>query len=147
MKHTIEYGLGDIESVVRNYARQVQSAQVLTFVGSLGSGKTTFVSRLLKLWGVKEAVTSPTFTYMNFYDLADGRKAYHFDLYRLGSLESFEQAGFAEYLYQENSVCLIEWPEVVMSLLNKSACHAAIDFVGTDKRLLTYSCERQDELF
>lgn len=138
----VEYGLNDIDSVVINYAKAVESAQVLTFVGTLGAGKTTFVAKLLKYWGVQEPVVSPTFTYMNVYELKNGKKAYHFDLYRLNSLQDFEQAGFAEYLYLKDSVCLIEWPEIVLPLLKKSVCHATIDFVGIDKRTLSYNCER-----
>ena len=125
---------------VKQTAQQVKEffkdASVVTLTGSLGAGKTTLVAQILKQLGVSGPIVSPTFTYVNVYKLADGKVIYHFDLYRLDSLEAFEQAGFAEYLYQENSICFIEWPEIVMPLLTRSVCHLAIDFDSLDQRQL-----------
>ena len=141
-KHVnIEYDLSQLDFVAKQCADFMKNVEVVTFVGSLGAGKTTLVSALLKQLGVTAPVTSPTFTYMNVYQLTDGRTAYHFDLYRLGSLQDFEQAGFTEYLYQGNSICLIEWPEIIMPLLLRSVCHITIDFVGLEMRRLTSQCK------
>ena len=60
----------------------------------------------------------PTFTYMNQYKGMDGW-FYHLDLYRMGSLQDFMQAGFGEYLEQPNSWVLIEWPEIIEPLLKR----------------------------
>ncbi len=135
----LKYDMSQIDQVVKEFAQRVQDKQVITFTGSLGAGKTTFVSHLLRNWGVQGPVTSPTFTYMNVYHLSDGRVAYHFDLYRLGNLEEFEQAGFTEYLYQENSICLIEWPEVISSLLTQSVSFVSLEFIDQDTRKLQYN--------
>lgn len=138
----IEYGVSQLNKVAKQCVQAANNMAVVTLTGSLGAGKTTLVSAIMKEWGVNEPVISPTFTYMNVYTLADGRTAYHFDLYRLDSLESFEQAGFAEYLYQKNSVCLIEWPEIIIPLLRRSVCHIAIDFLGLDKRIVTIQVQQ-----
>lgn len=135
----IEYGLSDVKNVAQQLVQLAQDVQVITFTGSLGAGKTTLIANMLKIWGVVVPVVSPTFTYINVYQVPAGKKVYHFDLYRLKGQQDFEQAGFFEYLYQENSICLIEWPEIIMPLLNRSTMHIAIEFLGIDKRLLTAS--------
>lgn len=135
-KIDIEYGLQDLDRVVQQVSDIVSSKSIVTFTGSLGAGKTTLIARLLALWGVKEAIVSPTFTYVNEYKTGCGRKIYHFDLYRLDNLQSFEMMGFAEYLYEPNSICFIEWPEIIIPLIKGSFCHITIDFQGLDKRQL-----------
>lgn len=132
----IDYNLDQVSLVVDQYAQQFKDLSIITLTGSLGAGKTTLVSALLKQWGVRVPVISPTFTYVNVYELADGRTAYHFDLYRLETREMFEQAGFGDYLYQPNTVCLIEWPEIIMPLLTKSVCSISIEFLGLESRRL-----------
>ena len=42
-------------------------ATVLFLDGNLGAGKTTFTKKLAELLGVKESITSPTFTIMHKY--------------------------------------------------------------------------------
>ena len=135
----IEYDFSEIGDVAQRLVATIDNVSVVTFTGTLGAGKTTLVAAILKRLGVAKSVVSPTFTYMNMYELADGRRAYHFDLYRLDSLESFEQAGFGDYLYQENSICLIEWPEIIMPLLTHAVGHVEIDFVGMEQRRLSYT--------
>lgn len=135
----LEYQLSDVEVVAQRLVQASQQASVLTFTGTLGAGKTTLVAAMLRTLGVTKPVVSPTYTYMNMYLLEDGRRAYHFDLYRLDTLESFEQAGFGDYLYQKDSICLIEWPEIVSSLLTHSVGHIEIDFLGLEKRKLLYT--------
>lgn len=138
-KTELIYNIDDIDTVVKKFSDDVSTNQILTFTGNLGAGKTTFISRLLNYWGVAVPVVSPTFTYMNVYQLHNGKTAYHFDLYRLDDLASFEQAGFAEYLYQENSICLIEWPEIILPLIRTSVCHVSLEFIDMQTRKLSYT--------
>ena len=135
---TVRYKIQDIDNVAASFCREMGDIQVITFTGSLGAGKTTFIGALLKNWGVDIPVASPTFAYLNIYTLADGRTAYHFDLYRLKSSREFETAGFFEYLYQPNSVALIEWPEILQSVLTQSVCNVELKSVGQDERIMTY---------
>ncbi|MFA5998559.1 MAG: tRNA (adenosine(37)-N6)-threonylcarbamoyltransferase complex ATPase subunit type 1 TsaE [Candidatus Babeliales bacterium] len=135
---TVRYQIQDIDNVASQFSKDARDAAVITFTGSLGAGKTTFVGALLKSWGVDVPVASPTFAYLNIYTLADGRTAYHFDLYRLKNIQEFEMAGFFEYLYQSNSVALIEWPEIVEPVLTHSVCNVELRSVGQDERIMTY---------
>lgn len=135
----ILYSLDNIEATVHEFMQDTHGAQVITFTGGLGAGKTTFIRHMAQYRGIHEVVTSPTFTYFNVYHAADGQIIYHFDLYRIKTLAEFEAAGFFEYLYQPDSVAWIEWPEVVMPLLPRHVCHASLSVLETDRRLLSYT--------
>ncbi|MCJ7935263.1 MAG: tRNA (adenosine(37)-N6)-threonylcarbamoyltransferase complex ATPase subunit type 1 TsaE [Chryseobacterium sp.] len=83
---------------------------ILLLKGNLGAGKTTFTQFLLKNLGSTDEVSSPTYSIVNEYSTSKG-KVYHFDLYRLKSIEEVYDIGIEEYL--DNSfLCIIEWPEV-----------------------------------
>ena len=114
--------------------------QVMTLTGSIGAGKTILAQALLRKAGVTGPIQSPTFTYLSVYHASLKLTIYHFDLYRLSSIHDFVQAGFDEYLYQEDAKVLIEWPEIVMPLLTHDVCHVAIEYEGFDKRKLSYRC-------
>lgn len=134
-KNTFIYGLDQIPEVAEQLVKRLATCQVMTFTGSLGAGKTTLIRELLHRVGIKEPITSPTFTYMNLYVNQAGQKFYHFDLYRIGSLDAFCAAGFDEYLYQSNSWAFIEWPELIMPILTHDACHLFCEYAD-DKRIM-----------
>ncbi|MCX5923613.1 MAG: tRNA (adenosine(37)-N6)-threonylcarbamoyltransferase complex ATPase subunit type 1 TsaE [Candidatus Dependentiae bacterium] len=144
MKKSIQYNIDNIEQVIRAFALDVDKVPVVTLTGGLGAGKTTIVGSLLRHWGVGEPVSSPTFAYVNIYELCDGRIAYHFDLYRLKNLSEFEAAGFFEYLDQPNSVVLIEWPQIVESALLGNVCRVYLEVLGSKERLITYEIENKN---
>ena len=78
--------------------------------GEMGAGKTTFIHGVCKALNLPFA-GSPTFSLVNEYTLADGRKLYHFDLYRLNYAEELTTIGFEEYL-ETGSYVFIEWPQI-----------------------------------
>lgn len=83
---------------------------ILLLKGNLGAGKTTFTQFLLKNLGSTDEVSSPTYAIVNEYDSAKG-KIFHFDLYRIKSIEEVYDIGIEEYL--DNAyLCIIEWPEI-----------------------------------
>lgn len=135
------YFFNDIKAVVKELETLLKGKKVITFTGPLGAGKTTVIRELLRLWGIDRGVTSPTFTYMNQYVNSDGTKIFHFDLYRLGTIDDFISLGFDEYLYQDNSIILIEWPEIIKSLLIHDVFHIQLDYDSEDsqKRKITVS--------
>ena len=83
--------------------------------GELGTGKTTLVRACLKALGYAGRVKSPTYTLVEPYELSR-LSLYHFDFYRLQGAQEWLEAGFRDY-FNDNSVCLVEWPEKAGTLL------------------------------
>lgn len=126
--------LSDMQKTAQNLLSN--QVKIYTFTGSLGAGKTTLVQAMLRELGVNEAIQSPTYTYVCRYRAADGRMLYHFDLYRLNSLDEFSQAGFEEYLYDSNGLCFIEWPEIIKPLLDEKVCQISLEYKDDQSRIL-----------
>lgn len=137
MEKRFIYAEHELIRVIDEVLRMMDDVSIITLEGSLGAGKTTFSKALLKRLGVQDEVISPTFTYVNEYIGQNGLRVYHFDLYRLSSEEEFIDLGFNEYLYQENSLVLIEWPEVIYDILKKRVLKLYFDYEGIEKRSLT----------
>ena len=85
-------------------------AKIIFLKGDLGTGKTTLVKEILKVYGLSESVTSPTFTIVEPY-LIGNKKIYHMDLYRIESRKELEVLGIEEYSNESDSIIFIEWPE------------------------------------
>lgn len=85
---------------------------IILLKGPLGAGKSSFVRLLAGVLGVREPITSPTFSYVNIYELSEDKTLAHFDLYRLLTLQSFFDAGFDE-IVGNSTYSAIEWPEVI----------------------------------
>ena len=132
--------VNQMSDVAHKLVQRMKNTKVFTFTGPLGAGKTTLVQNMLRKCGVKGPIQSPTYTYITIYKNDDGTTFYHFDLYRLDTLDDFLQAGFDEYLYQPNSFCFIEWPEIIMFLLKKDVSHITLEYgpevEGQQTRLL-----------
>ena len=99
----------------KSFAAYLPKGIVVFLHGDLGAGKTTFVRGVLQGLGHSGRVKSPTYTIVEPYNVS-GREFNHFDLYRFNDEEEWEMAGFREYLNDE-SVCMIEWPEKAANLL------------------------------
>lgn len=137
----IIFEIEQLPQIAKTLVTKLTNCKIVTFTGPLGAGKTTMVKELLYLFGVKEDVVSPTFTYMNIYKNNGGKTFIHFDLYRVKTVEDFLMAGFDEYLIVPNSLCLIEWPEVIDSLLKpkgSEVCNVSIDYYSDNKRIIRF---------
>ncbi len=85
--------------------------------GDLGAGKTALVRAMAQYLKTTDQVSSPTFSIVNIYHTQTGQKIYHADLYRVKSAEEAWDAGIEEILHEPDAIILIEWPEVIMSML------------------------------
>jgi tRNA threonylcarbamoyladenosine biosynthesis protein TsaE len=88
---------------------------MITLNGDLGAGKTALVRAILRALGYEGKVKSPTYTLVEHY-VVSSLYLYHFDFYRFNDPDEWHEAGFREY-FNENSVCLVEWPEKAGGLL------------------------------
>jgi tRNA threonylcarbamoyladenosine biosynthesis protein TsaE len=140
------YTSDELEVPVKLLHQYLGMVNVIAFSGILGAGKTTLIQALLQYCGVEGFVQSPTFTYMSYYTGHDGRRFYHFDLYRMHALETFVREGFAEYLHEPNSVSLIEWPEIIMPLLKKEVCFVSLTYVNETSRNMRYEAVMQHKV-
>ncbi len=111
----ITYCLDEVDDVAKKLIKAVDSKTILLY-GEMGVGKTTLVKSMAKALGSRDAISSPTFSIVNEYEIENGL-LYHFDLYRINDIEETYNFGIEDYLYSENWI-LIEWPELIKPLLN-----------------------------
>lgn len=104
----------DTIAFAKEFASKLHKGDIIVLSGELGSGKTKFVQGVLKYFGLEDEISSPTFTIVNEYS-KDDINVYHFDVYRLADVDEFYAMGGDEYF--SNGICLIEWGELIESIL------------------------------
>ncbi len=107
------------------------------FEGEMAAGKTTFIKAFCDSLGVRDVVSSPTFSIVNEYESEKGL-IYHFDFYRLKNLQEAYDIGYEEYFYG-GDYCLIEWPQKVEDLLPEKYIKVEITITGDEKRTFTFT--------
>ena len=113
-------------------AAGLQRGDVLALSGELGAGKTALVKGIARGLGIAHDVTSPTFTLIHEY--AGGRfPLFHIDLYRLSSIAQALAIGIEDYL-NGTGVTVIEWPEMVESLLPERTTRIRIESIDETVR-------------
>lgn len=124
-------GAREFLSIMNNYT-------VFAFHGEMGVGKTTFINALCHELGVENDHTaSPSFAIVNEYRSdTTAELIYHFDLYRLESLEDALEIGIEDYL-DCGALCLIEWPDRVSDILPADTVNVTITEQADGTRLLT----------
>jgi tRNA threonylcarbamoyladenosine biosynthesis protein TsaE len=128
--------LNELSSAAKALLNFAGDQQLFIFEGEMGAGKTTFIKALCEELGVKETVSSPTFSIVNEYEAA-GRVIYHFDFYRIKNLQEAYDIGYEEYFYSGN-ICLIEWPERIAELLPEHYIKVQIEALSPDQRAFTF---------
>ncbi len=103
--------LGDVSKQILEYS----TSNIYTFEGPIGVGKTTLIQALCKSLGIKEKVTSPSYSVVNEY-VSGYVNVFHFDFYRINEEEEAYDIGIDEYFYSDH-ICFIEWPEKIPNLL------------------------------
>ena len=105
----------------------------LALHGDLGVGKTTFVQGLAHGFGIREAVTSPTF---NIFTVHRGRtNLVHLDAYRLETSQQVEDLLLPDFLV--SPWCLaVEWPEKIADWLPENTVHVVLSITPDEKHVV-----------
>lgn len=89
--------------------------KIIAFDAPMGAGKTTLIKELCRALGSTDDFSSPTYSIVNEYHYPGG-KIFHFDLYRLKSMEELMDIGIEEYL-DSGHYCFFEWPELIENMI------------------------------
>ena len=108
---------------------------IIELIGDVGAGKTTFVRGLAKKLGVKENITSPSFTISKSYALPDGGRLIHYDFYRLSD-PGLMIDDLTEVLQDPQNITILEWPDTVSSFLPEDRFIIQIEYNETGGRNL-----------
>jgi len=109
------YSLSELNHIAKDVILHSES-KILLFYGEMGVGKTTLIKEICKEIGVKDTISSPTFSLVNEYHTHTKEIVYHFDFYRITNEEEALDIGIEDYFYSD-TWCLIEWPINIQNLL------------------------------
>ncbi len=107
-----------LPQAAKEFAALMGDETVYAFYGEMGAGKTTFIRELCRALGVEDDLAnSPSFSIINEYRSdSTAELIYHFDLYRLESVDEALEIGVEDY-FDSGALCLLEWPERIEPLL------------------------------
>jgi tRNA threonylcarbamoyladenosine biosynthesis protein TsaE len=125
--------LEELPAAASAFITALNGKKVFLFDAQMGAGKTTFIKELCRTLGVMDNMSSPTYSIVNEYTGAID-VIYHFDLYRVQSLNECLDIGMEEYLYSGN-YCFIEWPEIANSLYPEDSVKVTIR-IENEKRII-----------
>lgn len=128
----ISHSASETEQFGARIAKQMQAGSVLAFSGDLGAGKTTFMRGFARALGVRETVTSPTYTIVNEYNQIP-IPLIHFDLYRLSGADDLFEIGWDDYL-ERSAILAVEWAERAGEALPDETIWVNIRTLGADMR-------------
>ena len=126
----LSHGEEETLSFAQEYAKTLQSGDVVCLEGEMGAGKTVFAKGVARGLGILDEVTSPTYAYVNSYQ----NKLFHFDCYRVTSEAFAESLGFSEY-FDMGGICLVEWSENIKGLLPENVKRVSITGSGNNREI------------
>ncbi len=130
------HSLAGLKEAAHELLTEFSGERVFAFYGKMGAGKTTFIQSVCKALGSEDNVTSPTFALINEYNTAEMDSIFHFDFYRIKDIVEAYDLGYEDYIYSGN-YCLIEWPEMIVSLLPQNLVEVRIEVNEDESRQIT----------
>lgn len=123
----------------KKIAAKLKGGDIVLLHGDLGAGKTTLVKGIALGLGIRDEILSPTFTLMNVYGIKTLKQKniktlVHIDTYRLENEKQLIEIGAEDYLGDQNTICVIEWPEKLKKLLkNKKTINVTIEHTENER--------------
>lgn len=136
-KHTILTDLHSIDSGAEQFLKLTRGTRHFAFYGTMGAGKTTFITALCLKLGALDLVSSPTFSIVNEYETTDNQIIYHFDFYRIKDSSELYDIGFEDYC-NSDSWCFIEWPERAEDVIPDDFVKVFIHVLENNNREITF---------
>jgi tRNA threonylcarbamoyladenosine biosynthesis protein TsaE len=128
------------EKEIGKAARQIidfsDNLNIWLFYGEMGAGKTTLIKAICREFKVDDPVSSPSFAIINEYQDANGESLFHFDFYRIKHETEAMTLGLEEYFYS-GSICMIEWPSKIPSLLPDIYLKISLEIINDNRRQIT----------
>ena len=139
MLHTVTIkDLDGIDAAAREFLAQIGDRSLVAFHAPMGAGKTTFITALCRVLGVREdAVSSPTFAIVNEYRSPSRGSIFHFDFYRIEKPSEALDIGFYDYI-DSGCLCLMEWPENIEEILPEETLHVHIRVLPDESRVISW---------
>ena len=126
--------VAELKDVSMSILDMIGNRNVICFYGDLGAGKTTLIKEICKHLGVLDVVSSPTFSIVNEYIWTNDKMIYHFDFFRIEMIDEVFDLGYEEYFYMD-SLCLIEWPDRIQSLIPNEALRVNISKINETREI------------
>lgn len=137
MREVIIRSEADTRDFGHQLAETLKPDTVIALIGDLGTGKTTLTKYIAEGLGIREMITSPTFTIVCEYH--SGRlPLYHFDVYRLAESEDLFEIGAEEYFYK-GGVSIVEWADQAAEILPDDALCIFMEY-GEKEGERIYKC-------
>jgi tRNA threonylcarbamoyladenosine biosynthesis protein TsaE len=96
--------LENIDQVIEKLQEVIDNQNIIILLqGDLASGKTTLVKNYVKSLGLKDDVTSPTFSLQSVYS----NNIFHYDVYNK-TLDEFIALGLLEE-FEKDGIHFVEW--------------------------------------
>lgn len=114
------------------FANEILPPLTIELIGDVGAGKTTFVRGLAKGLGVKDELSSPSFTISRSYS---GEKAdlVHYDFYRLQD-PGIMMEDLAESISDPAVITVIEWGQSTQGILPENRKIITIKYIDENSR-------------
>ncbi len=134
MQQFVTHSPEETERAAADFARRLRPGDVVAFTGGMGMGKTCFVRGMASVLCPKSGVSSPTFSLVNEY--GGEIPLYHFDMYRVTSLDDLYSTGFFDYLGTD-AILAIEWSENIVDALPENTIWVRFQRLGDKERKIT----------
>ena len=127
----------DLNTVAEQLLHKYPDHKFFAFYGEMGAGKTTLIKALCRFLKSTDVVSSPTFSIVNIYKTELLGDIFHFDFYRMKSIEEVFDIGYEDYFYG-NAYCFAEWPEKIETLLPEDCIKVNLEVNSDGSREISF---------